>query len=360
MNENVLKGSLVYKGETGLSAYELAVQQGFEGTLQDWLATFSDTTKLFSQYKKEYTTTETTTDFAVPSQYVTGSFVDVYVDGLHQIADDTSTTPTTENDYAVVTENDSTLVRFHTGVETDKTVEIVVTIIATNTTLPITETVTSTSTNETAAGTKSVYDFVEDKKATSISSTSGDDKFATPKAVYDKCESLKEEIPKLTSIVDLIYPIGSVYINTTSVNPSTIFENTGWEQIKGRFLIGVGENEANTSTYWGSLNAGVVNCPEGEKGGTTSHNHTTAGHALTVNEMPRHTHTITDSEALYKVENRFGSGSRNAVGAYHGYGSKINFTASQTGGSASHSHGNTGNKNLLPPFLAVYMWKRVA
>ena len=33
-----LKGYLGFKGERGYSAYELAVQQGFEGTINDWLA----------------------------------------------------------------------------------------------------------------------------------------------------------------------------------------------------------------------------------------------------------------------------------------------------------------------------------
>ena len=37
--ENLLKGTLGFKGEKGDSAYDIAVKNGFEGTEQDWLAT---------------------------------------------------------------------------------------------------------------------------------------------------------------------------------------------------------------------------------------------------------------------------------------------------------------------------------
>ena len=37
--ENLLKGTVGFKGEKGDSAYDIAVKNGFEGTEQDWLAT---------------------------------------------------------------------------------------------------------------------------------------------------------------------------------------------------------------------------------------------------------------------------------------------------------------------------------
>lgn len=36
--EDILRGSLAFKGERGYSAYEVAVQNGFEGTVDEWLA----------------------------------------------------------------------------------------------------------------------------------------------------------------------------------------------------------------------------------------------------------------------------------------------------------------------------------
>ena len=42
--------------------------------------------------------------------------------------------------------------------------------------------------------------------------------------------------------VNLIYPIGSIYISVNSKNPSEIFEGT-WKRIKGKMLVGVDEDD---------------------------------------------------------------------------------------------------------------------
>ena len=31
----------------------------------------------------------------------------------------------------------------------------------------------------------------------------------------------------------------------------------------------------------------------------------------------------------------------------------------ETGGNAAHSHGNTGSSSNMPPYLGVYVWKRI-
>lgn len=62
-------------------------------------------------------------------------------------------------------------------------------------------------------------------------------------------------IPYVKKILDLVYPIGSIYISVNSTSPSTLFGGE-WTQLKDRFLLGAG------STYIA-----------GEKGGTTTHNH---------------------------------------------------------------------------------------
>lgn len=129
---------------------------------------------------------------------------------------------------------------------------------------------------------------------------------------------------KVGDLFDLIYPVGAVYISTTLVDPATLFGGT-WEQIEGRFLL------ASNSTY----TAGSV-------GGE-------ATHTLTVGEMPSHSHAIG-----YRYNTNVTSGSTgNWVvdpGTIQGYSSG---TAIQnTGGGAAH--------NNMPPYLAVYMWKRTA
>lgn len=46
---NSLKGEKGDKGDPGKNAYELAVEQGFEGTIEDWFAKFGDVTLLQKQ-----------------------------------------------------------------------------------------------------------------------------------------------------------------------------------------------------------------------------------------------------------------------------------------------------------------------
>lgn len=121
------------------------------------------------------------------------------------------------------------------------------------------------------------------------------------------------------------YPVGSIYISTVSTSPSTLFGGT-WERIKDTFLLAAG------STY-----------AAGATGGE-------ATHTLTVNEMPSHSH----------YQKRYWGSSGSANQAYtegaeftnpNVYGSQIDTTHS-TGGDQPH--------NNMPPYLAVYVWKRTA
>ena len=48
-------------------------------------------------------------------------------------------------------------------------------------------------------------------------------------------------------IVDIIYPVGSIYISVNSTNPSQLFGGT-WERIKDKFLLASGDTYANNTT----------------------------------------------------------------------------------------------------------------
>ena len=144
---------------------------------------------------------------------------------------------------------------------------------------------------------------------------------------------------------DSVYPIGSIYMSVASVNPSVLFGGS-WEQIKGRFLIGQGENLANTTNYWGVANANEVGMPAGEMGGEYHH-------TLTVQEMPSHDH-----------QNYMGAGTASNGGSDYEYyyymkSSWVNdyiaydsLKVKPTGGGSAHCN--------MPPYLVVYMWKRIA
>lgn len=127
-------------------------------------------------------------------------------------------------------------------------------------------------------------------------------------------------------VVSLAYPVGSIYLSMTSTNPGVLFGVGEWERIEDTFLLASGNIYSAGST-----------------GGE-------AEHTLTVTEMPSHTHTYkrhefdrTDTdpdtgEDVYGANNK-------TLGARMG-------TTESSGGSQPH--------NNMPPYLAVYVWKRVA
>ena len=153
-------------------------------------------------------------------------------------------------------------------------------------------------------------------------------------------------------ILNLIYPIGAVYISVNDVNPANFIGGT-WERIQDRFLVAAGD----------SYEAGTT-------GGTANHTHTTAGHTLTINEMPSHSHTLVRQQwystdivssamagSIYSWKSGTGEGGNTSYSWRRPDGVlDIGYTA----GNASHSHGNTGSSSNLPPYLSVYMWKRTA
>lgn len=117
------------------------------------------------------------------------------------------------------------------------------------------------------------------------------------------------------------YPVGAIYLSVTKVDPSALFGGT-WERIGGRFLLGA------DSTY-----------AAGSTGGE-------ATHTLTVDEMPKHNH---------EIDNLNASGSATpfmTVQAQDKSGFGGNVQTMYTGGGKA--------PNNMPPYLAVYMWKRTA
>jgi hypothetical protein len=126
--------------------------------------------------------------------------------------------------------------------------------------------------------------------------------------------------------VDTLYPVGAIYMSLNATNPSAYFGGT-WEQIKDRFLLAAGANyEAGT------------------EGGETEH-------TLTVDEMPSHNHDF-----VYNSSFTMGALSYpHLTGAYGAQG-----TAGALGIHVIRHAGGGAAHNNMPPYLTVYMWKRIA
>lgn len=110
------------------------------------------------------------------------------------------------------------------------------------------------------------------------------------------------------SLVDIIYPVGSIYMSVNSVNPGTLFGGT-WQAISGRFLL------AASSTY-----------PLGTTGGAVNKQ-------LSVNEMPAHTHVASTADAGGHVHT-----ATNANGGAHTHTISVTAGAQSAG---AHTHGVT-------------------
>ena len=133
-----------------------------------------------------------------------------------------------------------------------------------------------------------------------------------------------------TTVLDM-YPVGSIYQTTSSTfNPQTAWGGT-WERIKDRFLLAAGTAYAGGST-----------------GGE-------ATHKLTAQEMPSHTHTmyVNNDGSASSWSPTFGDYLIKPDGVTT---SKKNYQAklAQNGAGLDQAHNN------MPPYLAVYIWKRTA
>ena len=133
---------------------------------------------------------------------------------------------------------------------------------------------------------------------------------------------------------DLVYQVGDIHITTSTQSPAAIYGGT-WEQLKDRFLLAAGSAYAAGST-----------------GGE-------AAHTLTENEMPRHYHDLAQQNTA--ATTKLGLWDSYIKSNYQVldqvYDSTQNIKAYMYG---TRSAGSGAAHNNLPPYLAVYMWRRVA
>lgn len=126
----------------------------------------------------------------------------------------------------------------------------------------------------------------------------------------------------LTQVMLSIYPVGSIYMSVNSTSPASQFGGT-WEQLKDRFLLGAG----------GTYTAGAT-------GGA-------ATHKLTIAEMPYHNHPYLRTAMFYDEV----TDDRSCIGERETLTTATWKQTNHTGGDQPH--------NNMPPYLVVYMWKRV-
>lgn len=122
-----------------------------------------------------------------------------------------------------------------------------------------------------------------------------------------------------------IFPVGAIYISLTSTNPSAFFAGT-WEQLKGKFLVGVDSSDTDFKT-------------SGKTGGEKTHK-------LKVSELPNF-HLTFPAGTNATVSADYDRAASSFAG-----GTPKDLSTSSIGGNEAH--------NNLPPYIAVYMFKRVS
>lgn len=181
----------------------------------------------------------------------------------------------------------------------------------------------------------------------SVCDSGGNLRLAIPRKVSalenDTGYVTKDALVTNAQIVDLIYPVGSIYMSVNGTSPATLFGGT-WERIQDRFLLAAG------STY----HAGDM---DGE-----------ATHKLTTEELPSHTHGSKSLTGTFRNMQWYNGTSSGIVSQGENKANKTPPNGDKEGAAtftidATHEHnsvGGDGEHNNMPPYLVVNVWERTA
>lgn len=159
-------------------------------------------------------------------------------------------------------------------------------------------------------------------------------------------------------IFNLIYPVGSIYLSTSTTNPSTYFGGT-WEQVaKESYLLGY--NGSNTWFDRPGQNKGSANGPGNWSSNGNSGN--TGSTTLNINQIPAHSHKTNWGQsrteaAGYGLSPGGGFTDRTIVLMDDARKENTN----NSGGTQGHVHSlNNHNHFHVSPYYIVVVWRRTA
>ncbi len=167
--------------------------------------------------------------------------------------------------------------------------------------------------------------FLKPNTQISVSAPTSNNHAATKKYVDDTFAEVRMPDIQVT-LLKKVYPVGVLYTSSVATNPNTLFGFGTWSEYgKGRMPIGVNTADSDFN-----------------KAGKTGGNKT---HTLTIAQMPSHSHVCgaangnVNSQSLSPFE--FTRDDRETT-----------VRTDATGGGAAH--------NNMPPYITIYMWRRIA
>ena len=132
-----------------------------------------------------------------------------------------------------------------------------------------------------------------------------------------------------TTLLDVIYPTGSLYFSTNSTSPASKFGGT-WTQIQDAFIAAKGSGYIT----------GTVAAYSGDK-------------AMTVDQMPKHRHM---ADVGYLYDNGWTTHSEDlAVPSFGGSAATTSSPWWYTWGSSKG-----GGQDFAPYYYSTYIWRRTA
>lgn len=147
--------------------------------------------------------------------------------------------------------------------------------------------------------------------------------------------------PPVNPSLDMIYPVGSIYMSVNNINPSNVIGGT-WSRIKDTFLLAAGD------TYFA-----------GDTGGSEKHTH-----EYGIQYGTYYYRTVFEADANAGVINYDAAGNKTIAAKTSQGSSSSNYPNASSSASGAFNHerseGNTSYTSNMPPYLAVYVWQRTA
>lgn len=149
---------------------------------------------------------------------------------------------------------------------------------------------------------------------------------------------------QILDLIDVIYPVGSIYMSVNDVNPEILFGGE-WEQIKDKFLLSSGDVYSNGATG-GSADAVVVSHTHTQQ----SHSHTNIDGNFVTSDVAGANNTRVDYSSK---GNRMVDGIATTNSIFHHRPATSDTTA------INNTTGVDGTGKNMPPYLVVNVWKRI-